>query len=203
MIVLELISRVLMATNQLGSIKGYDSLTNNYISRETDEFQQLNQIIERNQNLVQQLNTGCAKQLIVREIVGEILNQVISTTTEIRLPFRTDYGANTVIGRHVFINSNLMLVDLGGITIADQVLIGPNVTIISVNHPQATQQRHDVELSPVTIAQNAWLGANSTILPGVTVGKNAIVAAGAVVTHDVPADTTVAGISARIINRHS
>ncbi|WP_424348671.1 DapH/DapD/GlmU-related protein [Latilactobacillus sp. 5-91] len=177
-------------------------MASNYISRETDEFQQLNRIIERNQNLVQQLNTGCAKQLIVREMVGEILNQSISTTTEIRLPFRTDYGANTVIGRHVFINSNLMLVDLGGITIADYVLVGPNVTIISVNHPKEAQYRHDVELNPVAIEKNAWLGANSTILPGVTVGKNAIVAAGAVVTHDVPADTTVAGIPARIIGDH-
>lgn len=193
-----------MVTSLVGWLKGVFSLTNNYISRETDaaEFERIERIIERNQNLVQQLNTGCTKQSIIRELVGEIFNQRISTTTEIRLPLRMDYGANTVIGRHVFINSNLMLVDLGGITIADQVLIGPNVTIISVNHPKEAQYRHDVELNPVAIEKNAWLGANSTILPGVTVGKNAIVAAGAVVTHDVPADTTVAGIPARIIGDH-
>ena len=92
-----------------------------------------------------------------------------------------------------------MFTDLGGITLADNVLVGPNATIISVNHPLDPQKRHEVEMKPVLIDENAWLGANSTILPGVTVGKNAVVAAGAVVTKDVPANTVVAGVPAKII----
>lgn len=94
-----------------------------------------------------------------------------------------------------------MFTDLGGIELADNVLVGPNATIISVNHPLDPQKRHTVEMKPVYIDKNAWLGANSTILPGVTVGQNAVVAAGAVVTKDVPANTVVAGVPAKVIKR--
>lgn len=88
-----------------------------------------------------------------------------------------------------------MLVDLGGITIENDVLIGPVAYLISVNHKLDPQHRKELELKPVVIKQNAWIGAKATILPGVTVGKNAVV------TKDVPANTVVAGNPAKIIKK--
>lgn len=94
-----------------------------------------------------------------------------------------------------------MFTDLGGIVIEDKVLIAPNVTIISVNHPLNLTKRRGLELKPVRIKENAWVGANATILPGVTVGKNAVVAAGAVVTKNVPDNMVVAGVPAKGIKK--
>ena len=94
-----------------------------------------------------------------------------------------------------------MMVDLGGITIEDDVLIGPGVYLISVNHQLDPHHRKELELKPVLIKKNAWIGAKATILPGVTVGENAVVVAGAVVTKDVPANTVVAGMPAKVIKK--
>lgn len=143
----------------------------------------------KTQDILQKLNSSAASQEEIRQVIGEITGQQIDDSVEIRLPIRSDYGANLKIGKGVFINSGVMFTDLGGIELADNVLVGPNATIISVNHPLDPQRRHEVEMKPVLVEENAWLGANSTILPGVKVGKNAVVAAGAVVTKDVPANT--------------
>jgi acetyltransferase-like isoleucine patch superfamily enzyme len=94
-----------------------------------------------------------------------------------------------------------MFVDLGGIYLGDHVLIGPNVTIASVNHRMEPQERRHLNLKSVYIHQNAWLGANVTVTPGVVIGENAVVAAGAVVTRNVPKNTVVAGVPARIIKK--
>ena len=155
----------------------------------------------RNQDLLQQLNSQPASQREIRQILGNVTGQKIDDSVEIRLPIRSDYGANLKIGKQVFINSNVMFTDLGGIELEDKVLVGPNVTIISVNHPLDPEKRRGVELKSVRIEENAWLGANSTILPGVTVGKSAVVAAGAVVSKDVPAYTVVAGVPAKVIKK--
>ena len=96
-----------------------------------------------------------------------------------------------------------MMVDLGGITIEDDVLIGPGAYLISVNHQLKPKQRKELELKPVVIERNAWIGAKAMILPGVTIGENAVVAAGAVAVarKNVPANTVVADIPARIIKK--
>lgn len=91
--------------------------------------------------------------------------------------------------------------DLGGIQLADRVLIGPNATLVSVNHPLDPADRRNLELKPIKVGTNAWIGANATILPGVTIGENAVVAAGAIVTKDVPASTVVAGVPAKVIKK--
>lgn len=155
----------------------------------------------KNQDLLQQLNSRPASQREIRHVLNDVTGQKIDDSVEIRLPIRSDYGANLKIGKQVFINSGTMFTDLGGIELEDKVLIGPNVTIISVNHPLDPKKRHGVELKSVLVKKNAWLGANATILPGVTVGENAVVAAGAVVSKDVPADTVVAGVPAKVIKK--
>ncbi|WP_412989870.1 DapH/DapD/GlmU-related protein [Pediococcus siamensis] len=156
-------------------------------------------LIAQNQRLIQHLNSGQHTQSEVRQLVSEITGQELDESVEIRLPFYSDYGRNLKIGKQVYINSNVMMVDLGGITIEDQVLIGPGAYLVSVNHQLAADKRHDLDLNPVHIGKNAWLGARSVILPGVHVGENAIVGAGAVVTKNVPANTIVAGVPAKII----
>ena len=155
----------------------------------------------KNQDLLQQLNSRPASQREIRHILNDVTGQKIDDSVEIRLPIRSDYGANLKIGKQVFINSGAMFTDLGGIELEDKVLVGPNVTIISVNHPLYPEKCHGVELKAVLIKENAWLGANATILPGVTVGENAVVAAGAVVSKDVPANTVIAGVPAKVIKK--
>ncbi|MRN07147.1 sugar O-acetyltransferase [Lactobacillus sp. 0.1XD8-4] len=166
-----------------------------------NELSEITQTALKNQDLLQQLNNRPATQTEIRQVMSEITGHEIDNTVEIRLPIRSDYGANLKIGKHVFINSGVMLTDLGGIELEDQVLIAPNVTILSVNHPLNPTKRHGVELKPVLIKKNAWIGANATILPGVTIGRNAVVAAGAVVSKDVPANTVVAGVPAKVIKQ--
>ena len=138
---------------------------------------------------------------LLLHVLNDVTGQKIDDSVEIRLPIRSDYGANLKIGKQVFINSGAMFTDLGRIELEDKVLVGPNVTIISVNHPLDPEKRHGIELKAVLIKENAWLGANATILPGVTVGENAVVAAGAVVSKDVPANTVVAGVPAKVIKK--
>lgn len=161
----------------------------------------MHQIISQNQRLLQNLNTQRHCTWEVRQLISEITGEKIAENTEIRLPFYSDYGRNIKLGERVFINANVMMVDLGGITIEDDVLIGPGAYLISVNHQLAPHQRKELDLKPVLIKKNAWIGAKATILPGVTVGENAVVAAGAVVTKDVPANTVVAGMPAKIIKK--
>ncbi|MDV2911179.1 DapH/DapD/GlmU-related protein [Pediococcus acidilactici] len=167
----------------------------------TGAYSQVDEVVKTNQRLLQQLNTQEHSAAEVRQLVSQITNERIDDSTEIRLPFRTDFGRNLHIGKDVFINSGAMFVDLGGIYLGDHVLIGPNVTIASVNHRMAPQERRHLNLKPVYIHQNAWLGANVTVTPGVVIGENAVVAAGAVVTRNVPKNTVVAGVPARVIKK--
>lgn len=165
----------------------------------TAAYDQIEAINSINQPLIQRLNSGVYTQKEIREIISQITNERIDLTTEIRLPFYSDFGRNLHIGKKVFINSGTMFTDLGGIYIGDKVLIGPNVTIASVNHQVEPEKRRNLELQPVYIHDNAWLGANVTVTPGVTIGANAIVAAGAVVTRNVSPNTIVGGVPARSI----
>ena len=155
----------------------------------------------KNQDLLQQLNSRPASQREIRHILNDVTGQKKENTIEIRIQIHSNYGTKLKIRKQVFINSGAIFTELGKIELEDKVLVGPNVTIISVNHPLDPEKRHGVELKAVLIKENAWLGANATILPGVTVGENAVVAAGAVVSKDVPANTVIAGVPAKVIKK--
>ncbi|WP_241559498.1 sugar O-acetyltransferase [Lacticaseibacillus hulanensis] len=142
-----------------------------------------------------QTNTGARR----RELLTQIMGNSIPASANINPPFQTDFGPHTTIGEHVFINRDCFFVDLGGITIEDHVLLGPRTMLISVGHREDPAHRRDLVLKSVHIKAGAWLGANVTVNPGVTIGENAIVGAGAVVTKDVPANTVVAGVPAKIL----
>ena len=131
--------------------------------------------------------------------MSEIIGQQLDESTTVFTPFHTNFGRHIRIGKNVFINHACTFLDLGGITIEDDVLIGPKVSIITENHPTNPDQRKMLDLKSVHIKRNVWIGANATILPGVTIGENSIVAAGAVVTKDVPDNVVVAGVPAKIV----
>ena len=137
----------------------------------------------------------------IRAILSEILGQSIDSSTTVLAPFSTNFGKHTTIGKNVFINHGCSFLDLGGITIEDDVLIGPQVKLVTENHPVDPSNRKSLDLKSIHIGKNVWLGAGAIILPGVTVGENSIVAAGAVVTKDVPSNTIVGGVPARVIKK--
>ncbi len=116
-------------------------------------------------------------------------------------PIYINYGKNLKIGKNVFINFDCTFLDLGGITIEDDVLIGPKVSLVTENHPLNPEHRKGLICKPILIKRNVWIGANATILAGVTIGENAVVAGGAVVSKDVPDNTVVGGVPAKIIKQ--
>lgn len=136
---------------------------------------------------------------LFRERLSEIIGSVIDQSTAIFAPFYINFGKHTTIGKNVFINHACSFLDMGGITIEDDVLIGPKVNLITENHPIDPNNRKTLLCKPIVIKRNVWIGAAATILPGVTIGENAVVAAGSVVTKDVPSNTIVAGVPAKYV----
>jgi acetyltransferase-like isoleucine patch superfamily enzyme len=134
----------------------------------------------------------------ITQILSRILDKELHGVT-VFTPLYINYGKRVTIGKNVFINFDCTFLALGGITIEDDVLIGPKVSLITENHPLNPEERKGLTGKPILIKKNAWICANATILPGVTIGENAVVAAGAVVSKDVPDNTIVGGIPAKFI----
>ncbi len=155
-------------------------------------------IVSRTMKLLAELNAS-ADSSTVRKIWSEITGQTIDSNTTLFLPFQTNLGIFTRLGKNVFINHDCTFLDVGGITIENEVMIGPKVCLTTESHPLNPQERKKLLVKPIVIKRNAWIGAGATILPGVTIGENAVVAAGAVVTKDVPANTVVGGVPAKVI----
>lgn len=155
-------------------------------------------MVDRTIGLSAALNTSTSSDE-VRERLIEITGNLIDKSTTVFIPFYTNFGRHTKLGKNVFINHACSFLDLGGITIEDDVMIGPRVNIVSENHPIDPVKRRGLDLKSVLIKKNAWIGAGATILPGVTIGENSVVAAGAVVNKDVPPNVIVAGVPAKII----
>ena len=135
----------------------------------------------------------------LRQLLSELWAIDVPESFGMFPPFYTDCGKNTHVGERVFINSGCKFQDQGGIYIDDDALIGHNATLCTLNHVQDPAQRASMIAKPIHIGKKVWLGANVTVLQGVTIGDNAIVAAGAVVTKDVPANTIAAGNPAKVI----
>ncbi|HEX6430687.1 MAG TPA: DapH/DapD/GlmU-related protein [Niastella sp.] len=162
------------------------------------QYYKVQVVVNRTIKLSAQLNTSTDIDLI-RDRLSEIIGKKVDDSTTVFAPFYTNFGLFTQIGKHVFINHACSFLDMGGITIEDDVLLGPKVNLITENHPLDPSNRRALICKPIVIKRNAWIGAAATILPGVTIGENAVVAAGAVVTTDVPANTVVGGVPAKII----
>jgi acetyltransferase-like isoleucine patch superfamily enzyme len=136
----------------------------------------------------------------VRALFSELIGNKVDDSFLLIPPFYATGGADTRIGRNVFINQNCTFYDLGGLDIADDVMIGPNVSIITSGHPLEPSRRRAFTIAkPIVIERNVWIAAGATIIGGVTVGENSVVAAGSVVTKNVPPNTLVGGNPARVI----
>ncbi len=136
----------------------------------------------------------------VRALFSELIGKKVDDSFMLIPPFYTTGGVDISVGQNVFINQNCTFYDLGGLVMADDVMIGPNVCLITSGHPIEPSQRRDFIIArPIVIERNVWIAAGATIIGGVTVGENAVVAAGSVVTKDVPSNTLVGGNPARVI----
>ena len=149
--------------------------------------------------LLMELNTKYHTDDVIVGLFSEITASEVDPSFRMFPPFYTDFGKNIHLGKNVFINSACQFQDQGGIFIGDNCLIGPGTMIATLNHYPDPERRQGMTHAPVVIGKNVWTGAHVTILPGVTIGDNAIVAAGAVVAKDVPADTIVGGVPAKAI----
>ncbi|MBZ9844334.1 sugar O-acetyltransferase [Mesorhizobium sp. CA5] len=136
----------------------------------------------------------------VRALFSELVGKTVDASFLLIPPFYATGGPDTRVGRNVFVNQNCTFYDLGGLDIADDVMIGPNVSLITSGHPIVPSERRAfVTAKPIVIERNVWIAAGVTIIGGVTVGENSVVAAGSVVTRDVPPNTLVGGNPTKII----
>ena len=155
--------------------------------------------VQRTMRLCAEMNTGYHTEAEVRDYLRDITGSDVDDTVRVFPPFNINYGLSTRFGRDSFVNFGCTCLASGGITIEEGAFIGPHCVLATEYHPEDPAQRHSLLTKPIVIGRNAWLGADVKVLAGVTVGENAIVAAGSVVTKDVPNDTVVAGTPARVI----
>ncbi|WP_067499375.1 DapH/DapD/GlmU-related protein [Actinoplanes sp. TFC3] len=133
------------------------------------------------------------------ELFERILGRPLPAKVTIYPPFYTDHGLRLELGERVFINQNCTFLDYAGIRLGNRVMVGPKATFITVGHPVHPQPRREwLTGAPIDVADNVWIGAGAMILPGVTIGRDAVIAAGAVVADDVPAATLVTGGKAAV-----
>ncbi|MFI5060848.1 MAG: DapH/DapD/GlmU-related protein [Actinomycetales bacterium] len=167
---------------------------------QSPEFQAMSERVLRATELTSRLNvlpfddeTGKA------ELFERILGRPLPERVTIYPPFFTDHGLKLDLSERVFINQNCTFLDYAGIRLGERVMVGPKVMFITVGHPVDTEERRAwLTGAPIDVAENVWIGAGATILPGVRIGRDAVIAAGAVVADDVPAGTLVAGPKAAV-----
>jgi acetyltransferase-like isoleucine patch superfamily enzyme len=177
----------------------FDRLSSGEMVRLTDpEWNLVDAVVNRTLSLVPALNASISVDE-TRERLSNIIGTDIPHSTVVFAPFHTNFGQSIKLGESVFINHACSFLDMGGITIEDNVLIGPRVNLVTENHPLEPADRRAMVCKPILIKRNAWIGAGATVLPGVTIGANAVVAAGAVVSRDVEDNVVVGGVPAKLI----
>ncbi|MFE5480234.1 DapH/DapD/GlmU-related protein [Nocardia sp. NPDC056541] len=135
-------------------------------------------------------------------LLGEILGRPLPAGLTIYPPFYTDHGLNLDLAERVFINQGCTFLDYAGIRLGRGVMVGPKATFITMGHPvDPEERRRFLTGAPIDVADNVWIGAGAMILPGVSIGRDAVIAAGAVVADDVPANSLVAGSKAAVRRR--
>ncbi len=153
------------------------------------------------QRISMELNNQYHTSEEIREIMSRLTGRRIDESFRLFPPFYTDFGKNIHIGKDVFINSGCHFQDQGGIEIGDGAMIGHNVVLATINHDLDPAQNRKNHYAPVRIGAHVWIGSNATILPGVTIGEWSVVAAGAVVTKEVPPYTVAGGVPAKTIRK--
>jgi acetyltransferase-like isoleucine patch superfamily enzyme len=169
------------------------------ISLDDPEYGKIAALITEAQQIIAQINAGYRTPQEVRDLFCRLTGAPVDASFWMLPPFYTDFGKNIRVGKNVFINHGCEFMDRGGITLEDHVLIGPKVNLVTINHPVEPSKRRSTFCAPIRIERNAWIGVGASVMPGVTIGENAIVAANAVVTSAVAANTMVGGIPAKLI----
>jgi acetyltransferase-like isoleucine patch superfamily enzyme len=174
-----------------------------WIRTRTPEFRALHERVKVATRLSSKLSAYCMDETeSIQKAFEELIGKPVGDPFYLIPPFYTDYGLNITVGRAVFIGHECAFTGHAAINIADQVMIAHKVNLVTAGHPvEPDKRRAYITAEPITIDTNVWIGAAATILPGVNIGADAVVAAGAVVTHDVPPATLVAGVPATVI-RH-
>lgn len=172
-----------------------------FIARRTPDSAAMQAEVRRAMALTARINRlGLEDASEVRALMAELIGQALDDGFVLIPPFYATGGTRTRIGRKVFINQNCTFYDLGGLTLGNDVMIGPNVSLITSGHPlEPAQRREGVTARPIRIGNNVWIAANVTVIGGVTIGDDAVIAAGSVVTRDVPPATLAGGNPARVI----
>ncbi|MGW1376931.1 DapH/DapD/GlmU-related protein [Streptomyces sp. NPDC002446] len=167
------------------------------------EFQAMAERVRRVTELTSRLNVlPFEDEAGKAELFEQILGRPLSTRVTIYPPFYTDHGLHLDLAERVFINQNCTFLDYAGIRLGERVMVGPKATFITVGHPVDPEERRGwLSGAPIDVAENVWIGAGATILPGVSIGRDAVVAAGAVVTDDVPPASLVTGSKATVHRR--
>lgn len=191
--------RPLVKTKKMSELHIFDRLKNGITVQPDDPDRALlREASFATMQLLRKLNQSSNPEEI-RAILSEITNTEIDSSVGLFPPLYMNYGKHTKIGKNVFINFNCVFLDWGGITIEDDVLIAPNVSLLTEGHSISPSERQGLIPKPIHIKRNVWIGANATVLQGVTIGENSIVAAGSVVSSDVPDNVLVGGIPAKVI----
>ena len=162
-------------------------------------YRLMDELSDEARRITCEINNAYHSQEELRALMSRLLGKPVDETFKMFPPFYTDFGKNITVGKNVFINACCHFQDQGGITLGDNCLVGHNVVFATLNHGFAPEDRQSMLPAPIVVGRNVWLGSNSTILQGVTIGDNAVIAAGAVVTKDVPANTIVGGVPAKFI----
>lgn len=169
------------------------------VSMDDPDFHLIMDTITDTMTKLQRMNTSVLSADEVRKVFADVTGTEPDPTLTLFPPFYMDFGKNLKVGKHVLIQQCCTFFDRCGITIGDNTFIAPKVNLITINHPAEPSQRNCTYGAPITIGKNVWIGIASTVLPGVTIGDNAIVGANSVVTKDVPANAIVVGSPAKKI----
>lgn len=165
----------------------------------SDAHMHMHSLARRSSEILRDFNAGLTEEKDVHVVFSQLTEREVDPTFRCFAPFYSECGINIRLGRNVFVNSGCCFQDHAGIEIGDGTLIGHQVVIATLNHATDPARRADMIPKAVKIGKNVWIGAHATILPGVNIGDNAIVAAGAVVTKDVASNTVVGGVPAKKI----
>lgn len=169
------------------------------IEEDSDEIIFSCQMGERARYITNELNNNYHNRYEILDIFRDLAQNDVPDNFRLNPPFYTDFGLNIHIGNNVFINSGCTFQDHGGIFIKDNVLIGNNVILTTLNHDINPYSRGNINVKSIIINSNVWIGSGAIILPGVEIGEGAIISAGSVVNKDIQPNVIVGGVPAKII----
>ena len=171
------------------------------IALEDPEFETMDKYAREAQRITAEINTGYHGEEEIKSLMVRLIGKDIPGRFRLFPPIYSDFGKNISLGDNVFINSGCCFQDQGGVRIGNGCQIGHQVVFATIDHMLDPERRHDMEMSPIVVEDNVWIGSHATILKGVTIGRDSVVAAGAVVTKNVPPGTVVAGVPAKPVKK--